>query len=98
MATKLPFNHFNATGRPVPEAEQTVIGLDKNCYQCSDPHTNEATLKAFKIACLSYEPSKVNFEKTTYSRNELIQSKQVLMRYCLDQLRHLDLTSIDSIV
>lgn len=64
---------------------------------CANTQNNEATLKAFKIACLSYAPSLVKYEKTAYARTELIQSKQVLMKYCLDQLKHLDLGSIDNI-
>lgn len=64
---------------------------------CANTQNNEATLKAFKIACLSYAPSLVKYEKTAYSRGELIKSKQALMRYCLDQLQHLDLGSIDHI-
>jgi hypothetical protein len=50
----------------------------------ANTQNNEATVKAFKMACLSYKPSAVRYEKTQYSRGELIQSKQVLMKYCLD--------------
>lgn len=97
LSTKLPSSHFGHTAGGKSRAEQTIIGLDKNCMTCSDPHSNEAVLKSFKIACLSYHPSTVKFEKTDYSRPDLIQSKQILMKYCLDQLRHLDLGNIDDL-
>jgi hypothetical protein len=56
---------------------------------------NEAVVKAFKMACLSYTPSDVPFEKTKYTRNELIESKNTLMQYCLSKLKHLDLSNIE---
>ncbi len=31
--------------------------------------------KAFKIACLNYEPSKVMFNEKIYTRDELIQMR-----------------------
>lgn len=77
--------------------DANVVGLDKNCMSCANTQNNEATLKAFKIACLSYHPSKVQYERTDYSRAELIVAKQALMNHALGQLRHLDLGSTDHI-
>jgi hypothetical protein len=51
-------------------------------------------MKAFKMACLKYEPSGVQFENTTYSRKQLIEAKFGLMQFCLSQLKHLDLGNI----
>lgn len=45
-----------------------VIGLEKNCMSCAYTQNNEATLKAFKMACLSYQPSAVTYEQVEYSR------------------------------
>ena len=59
LSTKLPSSHFGHTSGGKSRAEKTIIGLDKNCMTCSDPHANEAVLKSFKIACLSYKPSTV---------------------------------------
>ena len=50
------------------------------------------------MACLTYKPSVVKYEKTQYKRSELITSKQILMNYCLEQLQHLDLGQIDHLV
>jgi len=48
-------------------------------------------MKAFKMACLQYKPSPVSFENQTYKRQELIGNKNTLLKYCLSQLKHLDL-------
>ena len=56
---------------------------------------NEAVMKAFKMACLQYEPSPVDFENSKYTRSELIEAKNILLKYCLSQLKHLDLGAID---
>ena len=86
-ATKLPQAHFNSNSSWGQQARNSnmgekkcandthVVGLDKNCMSCANTQNNEATLKAFKIACLSYQPSKVMFERTDYSRVELIGAK-----------------------
>lgn len=73
-----------------------MIGLDKNCLSHSNTQNNEATAKAFKLACLTYKPSEVVFDNAKYSRKELISSKQQLMSYCLSKMRHLDLGTISS--
>ena len=41
-----------------------VISLDKNCLNCSTGTQNEAVMKAYKMACLQYEPSPVEFENS----------------------------------
>jgi hypothetical protein len=56
---------------------------------------NETVLKAFKMACLNYEPSPVEFENNVYARGDLIKAKGDLLSYCLTQLKHLDLSLID---
>ena len=52
-------------------------------------------MKAFKMACLQYKPSPVNFEQQRYMRQELISAKNSLLKFCLSQLKHLDLGVID---
>ena len=52
-------------------------------------------MKAYKMACLQYEPSPVEFESSQYTRQELIEAKSILLKYCLSQLKHLDLGLID---
>ena len=72
-----------------------VISIDKTCQTCALSNQNEAVMKAFKMACLQYEPSPVDFENSKYTRSELIEAKNILLKYCLSQLKHLDLGAID---
>ena len=73
-----------------------VVSVDHNCMSCAPGVQNELTVKAFKMACLQYEPSKVFFENSDYQRKDLLQAKEVLLKYCLSQLKHLDLGILDS--
>ncbi len=65
------------------DKSKAVIGLENNCFTCSKTENNREVIKAFKMACLTYTPGRVEFEKLTYSREELIAAKQLLMDYCL---------------
>lgn len=47
------------------------------------------------MACLQYKPSPVFFEQGMYKREELINAKHYLLKYCLSQLKHLDLGVLD---
>lgn len=52
------------------------VSLDKQCLTCSGQ--SSVVMKAFKIACLAYQPSPVNFpvkSSKTYSRLDLIDLK-----------------------
>lgn len=57
--------------------------MEKNCFTCSKIENNKEVVKAFKMACLSYKPGKIELNNLLYSRLELIQSKKVLLDYCL---------------
>jgi len=46
----MPLKHFFRK----PDAQPHVIGLENNCLSHANTQNNEATLKAFKIACLNY--------------------------------------------
>jgi hypothetical protein len=71
-----------------------IVTLDKNCMTCEQAGHNELVMKAFKIACLKYEPSPVAFENAQYSREQLVDAKYGLIQFCLSQLKHLDLGNI----
>jgi len=77
------------------DKNKAVIGLENNCFTCSKTENNREIIKAFKMACLTYTPSRVEFDRLTYSREELIAAKQILMDYCLNQLRHLNLGDVE---
>jgi hypothetical protein len=73
----------------------TVIALNKNCLTHSEANHNDVIIKAFKMACLNYAPSSVEFEHNLYARRDLIKAKSDLLQYCLSQLKHLDLSLLD---
>jgi hypothetical protein len=73
----------------------TVIALNKNCLTHSEANHNDVIIKAFKMACLNYTPSSVEFEHNLYARRDLIKAKSDLLQYCLSQLKHLDLSLLD---
>jgi hypothetical protein len=80
-ATKIPLSQV--MGQNSAQRPSHVIGIDKNCMSHSNTHNNDVTLKAFKMACLTYKPSPIKFEQTTYTRKQLIEAKNNLMTYCL---------------
>ena len=55
----------------------TPIKVNHNCLQCSG---NAMFIrKAFKMACLSYGSSKVNFENRNYKRTELLELRDTML-------------------
>ncbi|CAI2367510.1 unnamed protein product [Moneuplotes crassus] len=58
--------------------KNNVLSLDKNCVSCSQ--SNGLVMKAFKMACLSYEPSKIQYKDKTYKRENLLllKSKKIM--------------------
>lgn len=56
-----------------------ILSLDKNCMTCEQAGHNELVMKAFKIACLKYEPSPVAFENAQYTREQLVDAKYGLL-------------------
>ena len=67
---------------PVEENSNPYVTLDKQCLTCSGQ--SSVVLKAFKIACLTYKPSPVNYPfklDKTYSRLELINLKGKMLKF-----------------
>lgn len=55
-----------------------VLAVDNRCLSCSG---NAATVLAgFKMACLQYAPSPVEWEKSSYSRSDLIHKRIQLLQ------------------
>jgi len=67
-----------------PEAGP-VVTLDKRCLACSG--SQATVLAGFKLACLQYSPSSVEYQKVMYSRSELIRLRIDLLNQVKDQLR-----------
>jgi len=75
-------------GEGPPSLKDPVVMLDTRCLSCSG---NQATVLAgFKMACLQYAPSPVEYEKSTYSRSELIKLRLDLLEQVKDQLRQIE--------
>ena len=53
---------------------KTPITVNNNCLQCSGnaPYIK----KAFKIACLTYGSTKVNYKKKEHTRQDLLSVRQ----------------------
>lgn len=95
-STKIPIEQMIQNEPGNKQMPIKVVSLDSNCLAHSDAMSNEITMKAFKMACLQYRPSPVKFEQCDYTRKELIEAKNTLLKYCLTQLRHLDLGLIEN--
>merc|ERR1712187_1022339 len=67
-----PSMNFNAA------AEAPVLSLDRRCLSCSG--SSGTVLAGFKLACLTYAPTQIEFEKATYSRSELISQRLDMLK------------------
>ena len=59
--------------------ENLPFKIQKNCASCTGPSELSQMTKAFKMACLSYEPSKVMFRGEVYSRRGLLELREGLI-------------------
>ena len=64
-------------GRPGTNLAKQSISLDKQCISCSG-QVNLITA-AFKIACLAYTPSNVNFRDQVFQRLELLEIQKKII-------------------
>ena len=69
-STQIPIEHkiSNTAKKNNATAPVRVVALDTHCQTCSSSNHNELVMKAFKMACLQYNPGAVHFENHTYSR------------------------------
>lgn len=65
-----------------------VLSLDSRCLSCSS--NVGATLAGFKLACLNYSPSTVEFQRAIYTREELLDMQMELLDQAKEQLRSAD--------
>merc|ERR1712217_228599 len=73
---------------PPAPAAVPVMTIDKRCLSCSG--SAATVLAGFKLACLQYAPSPVEYQKVTYSRSELIRLRMDLLSQAKEQLRSID--------
>jgi len=62
--------------------ELPIIKVDQRCLACSG--SAPTVLSCFKMACLQYNPSQVNFQENTYSRFELLHRIKDHLREATD--------------
>lgn len=66
---------------PVPALDsgpEAVLSLDQRCLSCSG--SAATVLGGFKMACLQYAPSPVEWERSSYSRSDLIHKRMQLLQ------------------
>ncbi|CDW76060.1 UNKNOWN [Stylonychia lemnae] len=63
--------------QPKDKNQQPVISIDKSCLSCSSQPYK--VIAAFKMACLSYFPSQVQFQEREYNRESLIEIKNGIL-------------------
>jgi len=74
------------------------ITIDKNCLSCmSDGKETNHALKGFKMACLSYAPSQVNYRQGTYQRVELLGIRRGLMEKVVEVMHGCELFENNSV-
>lgn len=67
---------------------EPVVTLDKRCLNCSG--SQATVLAGFKVACLQYAPSPVEYKKATYVRTELINLRIDLLNQVKEQLQNME--------
>jgi len=87
-SARTPRKKATATAGSTSAFEQPVVTIDRRCLSCSG--SSATVLAGFKLACLSYAPSPVEYEKITYSRTELIRLRMDLLRQAKDRLRSIE--------
>ena len=78
---------------------ERLVSVSKDCLSCSTQARHHelipTLLKGLKMACLSYQPSKVNFEKSSFDRRELIDVQGCLLELASQHLKHLEFNQIE---
>ncbi|CDW87818.1 UNKNOWN [Stylonychia lemnae] len=62
------------------QTNKNVIEIDKNCLACQGQSSH--IIQQFKMACLSYTPSLVVYRNEKFSRQSLMQMRNILMQKC----------------
>merc|ERR1719160_46115 len=78
MGQKKKKKSFNTSDYP--------ITVDQRCLSCSG--SSATAMAGFKMACLQYTPGPVEYEKSSYTRSDLIQMRHNLIEQAREQLKH----------
>ena len=66
-----------------------VVSIDKRCLSCAGQ--SSAVISAFKIACLAYEPSLVQYQERKFTRKSLLKVQKKMLE-CFGQGNVLNLS------
>lgn len=55
-----------------------IVAIDKQCLSCTGQAS--VVITAFKIACLAYTPSVVTYKENVYSRKELLEAQEIILK------------------
>lgn len=80
-ATTAPSGAKPKTGKQ----NQPIVKIDNRCLSCSGQAP--LVMAAFKMACLQYQPSKVEYQEQAYDRQELLQHRHTLLSNAAYALR-----------
>jgi chromosome segregation ATPase len=78
---------MNTPRRPdlkVADQDQEIMSLDQRCLSCNS--NRNMALAGFKIACLQYNPTPVEYQKNSYSREELLRLQTDLLKQAKELL------------
>jgi len=71
---------------PRKHQDSQVISLDKRCYSCSTQ--SQMVMQGFKMACLQYKPSAVNFGQGSFERIEFFDRMDNLLAAARERVRY----------
>eukprot|EP00347_Sterkiella_histriomuscorum_P001564 403371548 len=74
------------TQKQANQQQQPVIQIEKSCMSCSSQPYR--IISAFKMACLTYFPSMVQFQNSEFSREKMIQIKTKLLDELMSTLEN----------
>lgn len=63
--------------KPTEMFQKDVMSLDRKCLSCN-PNSHVIT-KAFKMACLSYEPSGIFWNNQLYTRENFLKARREML-------------------
>lgn len=56
------------------------VELSGNCLSCAGVPSH--TMELFKMACISYKPSSINYRNSTFPRTSLLRMRRTLIDKC----------------
>jgi len=75
------------TGRMNMQAKDysSSVNLDRNCLSCSG--SPSVIFSAFKMACLAYTPSLLDYRGESYNRQQLIELRSKMIKSCWSKIK-----------